>query len=295
MTIQIGDITLTRLQAVEVDEGRDFVELRMPGGTGSVFQDLGRGALRLVLRGVLLGEPALRDIEVLRAAHADATPLSFSGDIAVGSEITDVIIELLEIQQLPGHQFRYGYMLRVREWTEPPAPAGAGLAVVDEGVAAEADQWAASSEAIAAGLSDPGALADALDADPSLLARIDIAELSQAVLGALGGLDAGDFAHLLAAISGVDPQTVLDLVDALGEADSLGDLFELLTDEGINLLEELTGIDLSEASSIVQAFLGSMDYVDRVKAVGDAASALLADLRAFDPGATFATLQEGAP
>jgi len=294
MSIQLGDIALTRLRAVEVDEDRNLVEFRMPGATGSVFQDLGRGALRLILRGVLLGEQALRDIEVLRAAHAEAMPLSFSGDIAVGSEITDVLIELFEVRQVPGHTFRYEYLLRVREWTEPPPAAGAELAVVDDEVALDADEWSAQSEAIAAGLSDPGALADALADNPSLLARIDLAELTQAVLGALGGLDAGDFANLLGAISGIDPDTVLGLIDALGDADSLEDLFQILTDEGINLLEELTGIDLSEASEIVQAFLGSIDYVDKIKNVIDAAQGLLDEIQAFNPGDAFAALQ-GAP
>ena len=295
MTIELGDIALTRLQEVSVDEDRSFVEFRMPGAAGSVFQDLGRGALRLLLRGVLLGEQALRDIEVLRTAHAGATALAFSGDIAVGSEITDVIIEEFEVQQVPGHAFRYEYLLRVREWTEPPAAPGSDLAAVDEEVGQDADQWAAESEAIAAGLDDPGALADSLDDNPGLLARIDLAELAQGLIGALGGLDAADFAHLLASISDVDPDAVIGLIEALGEADSLQDFFEILTDEGINVLEQLTGIDLSEVSDIAQAFLGSIDYVDKVGDVVSAAQALFDELSAFNPAGTFAAIEGGAP
>ncbi len=294
MTIQIGDIALTRLQTVEIDEPRNLVELRPPGATGSVFQDLGRGALRLRLSGVFLGEPSLRDIEVLRQAHADVAPLSFSGDIAVGSEITDVIIEHFEVQQVPGHAFRYEYQLRLSEWTEPPRSAAEDLAAVDAGVAEQADQWAQGSEQIAAGLTDPAAMADALETDPGLLARIDVGELAQAVLGALGGLDAADFAHLLAAVSDIDPDTVLELIEALGEADSLQDLFEILADEGINLLEDLTGIDLSDVSAVVQGFLGGIDFVDRAGDVVAAAQALLEALLEFDPSSAVAQLEQGA-
>jgi len=295
MTVQLGDIALTRLQAVAVDEDRNYVEFRVPGAIGSVFQDLGRSALRLVLRGVLLGEAALRDIETLRAAHADATPLSFSGDIAVGSELTDVIIELFEVHQISGHAFRYEYELRVREWTEPPTTAAAELAAVDEQVTADADAWKAQSDAIAAGLTDPGKLADALGLDPSLLARIDMKELTQAVLGALGGLDAKDFAKLLASVSGLDPGMLEKLIVVLGEADSLEDLFKIVTDAGLNLLDDFVDIDLGKLGDIAKGFFGSIDFVDRVRAVVAAAQALLAELRAFNPTAALAELQGGAP
>lgn len=294
MTIQLGDIALTRLQVVEVDEPRHLVELRAPGARGSVFQDLGRGAVRLTLVGIFLGEQALRDIEVLRQAHASASPLSFSGDVAVGSEITDVVIEHFEVHQLPGHAFRYEYRLRVGEWTEPPRSAQDELVVVDDQIAAEADQWAAQGQRLAAGLTDPAALASALEADPSLLARIDVGELAQAVLGALGGLDAKDFAHLLAAISNVDPARALELIEALGEADSLEELLQLVSDEGIDLLEQLTGIDLSQASSVVRAFLGGIDFIDKIRDVLAAARALVDALVELDPGATLEQLGQGA-
>lgn len=293
MTIQIGDITLTRLQLVEVDEPRQLVELRAPGATGSVFQDLGRGAVRLTLVGIFLGEPALRDIEVLRQAHADASPLPFSGDIAVGSEITDVVIEHFEVYQVPGHTFRYEYRLRVSEWTEPTPSARASVAVVDAQVAAEANRWNTQGQKITAGLTDPAELGKALQDDSSLLGRIDTSELTQAVLGAMGGLDAADFAHLLASVSSVDPQRAIELIEALGEADSLEELLQLVSDDGIDLLEQLTGVDLSQASSVVRAFLGGIDFIDKIRAVISAARSLLDALVEIDLSAALEQLGEG--
>ena len=284
MTILLGEIALTRLQQVEADEPRQLVELKVPGSTGSVFQDLGRSSSRLWLVGVFLGEDSLRDIEVLRDAHANASPLPFSGDIAVGSDITDVIIEHFEVHQARGHAFRYEYRLRIREWAEPPRSAAEELAVVDAEIETDADQWAAEGQQLAAGLTDPAALADTLDSNPGLLARIDVTELATAVLGALGGLDPSDFAHLLASISNVDPDTVIELIEALGEADSLDDLLAIVSEDGINLLEELTGIDLDEVSPIVQAFLGGSDFLQRAREVVDAARELFDALASFNPG-----------
>ncbi len=283
MTVRLGDIELVRLQTVEVAEGRNLVEHRLPGSTGSVFQDLGRGAIGLRMAGLLLGEEALRDIETLRAAHAEGTALSFSGDIAVGTELTDVVIEDFQVHQVPGHRFRYEFTLWVREWTEPPEPAGAAMAAVDLEVATDARAWNDQAVSLGGALGDPGALASVLGMDPALFARIDFDELVQAVTGAIGDLDAADFAHLLSALTGVDPDLVIDLVEALAEADSLEDLFQIMAGSNIELLEQLTDVDLGRASNLVKAFLGGPEFIDKLDKARRAAKALLDDLQGFAP------------
>lgn len=283
MTVRIGEIDLPLLQDVEVDEGRNLVEHRVPGSSGSVFQDLGRGAIRVRLVGLLLGDEARDHIETLRTAHAEAEPLQFSGDIAVGSELTDVIIEDFRVRQEPGHVSRYSFSLQIREWQDPPEQPGLALANVDDQIADDAAGWSDSAEAIGGALDDPGGLAALISGDGSLLARIDMSELAQAVIGALGGLDPSDFAHLLAAVTGVDPDLLTDFIEALADADSLGDVFDILLGSGIDLLSELTGIDLEGASALVQAFVGGPEFIDRLEEVRDAAAALLATIQDFDP------------
>lgn len=283
MSVRLGDIELTRLQGVDVDEGRNLIEHKVPGGSGSVFQDLGRGSIRVTLTGLLLGEVALREIETLRAAHADATPMSFTGDIAVGSELTDVIIEDFRVEQIPGHSFRYEFVLRVREWTEPPPTPGLAVEQVDAEIAGDAASWNASALSLGGALDNPGGLADLLSGDGSLLSRIDIGELAQAVMGAIGGLDPSDFAHLLSALTGIDPTKVIELVEALAEADSLADVFDIMAGSGLDLLQELTGLDLSAASALVKGFLGGPEFLDKLEAVRKAAAELLATVEGFDP------------
>ena len=151
-----------------------------------------------------------------------------------------------------------------------------------------AKPWPSSSA-----LDDPGGLAGLIEGNGDLLSRIDLGELAQAVVGAIGGLDPADFAHLLSAITGVDPNLVINLVEALAEADSLGDLFEIMTGSGIELLEELTGIDLSEASDLVKAFLGGPEFIDKLDEVRRAAQALLDTVLAFDPLDELSSLQGG--
>jgi hypothetical protein len=214
-----------------------------------VFQDLGRGALGLRLEGVLLGEEALRRIEDLRAAYTEGTPLRFSADIAVGTELTDVVIAELDTHQIPGHRFRYQIRLRVREWIEPPEPPGAALAQVDAGVAADAAAWTDQAQALGGALDQPGPLADLLDGAKNLLSRIDVAELAQAVLGALDGFDAGDLAHLVASVTGIDAAKLEGVLTKLAEADSLEDVFAVLADGGLDVLGELAGVDLSKLST----------------------------------------------
>lgn len=293
MTVRLGDIELTRLQVVEVDEGRNLVEHRLPGSAGSVFQDLGRGAIGLYLEGILLGEEALREIEALRTAHAEATPMGFSADIAVGTELTEVLIEDFQVHQVPGYQFRYHFSLRVREYTEPPEPAGAATAAVDAGVEADAETWNEDALALGGALDDPGGLAGLISGDGSLLSRVNLGELAQAVVGAIGGLDPSDFAHLVSAITGVDPELLNDLFTALAEADSLGDLFDIMAGAGLDVLEQLTGIDLSAASDLVKAFIGGPEFLDKLDQVRKAAEALLDEIKSFDPLGEIGTLQGG--
>lgn len=295
MAVRLGDIELRRLQQVEVDEGRNLVEHRLPGASGSVFQDLGRGSVRLHLRGLLLGEPALDEIETLRTAYADGTPMQFSADVAIGSELTDVIIEDFEVEQIPGHAFRYEFRLRVREYSEPPEPAGAALASVDAEISADGLGRVQEGIDIGGALDNPGALAALISGNPDFLSRIDVGALSQAVLGALGGLDPTDFANLASALTGIDADKFVGLVEALAEADSLGDVIGILAGEGIDLLEEISGIDLSEASALVKAFVGGPEFINQLAEVTAAAQALLDTLLDFNPLADVEGLASDLP
>ena len=65
--------------------------------------------------------------------------------------------------------------------------------------------------------------------------------------------------------------------------------FVVSTDE----LEDLTGIDLDVVSALIKGVLGGTDFLQRLKAVADAAAALVDELRDFDLLAGLSSLAQG--
>jgi hypothetical protein len=93
MSVRIGKIELSGVQDLHTEEARTLVEQRVPEQQGSVFQDLGREPVTILIDGLLFGEESLSALETLRQAHAKAEPQSFAADLVVGTDLTDVIIE----------------------------------------------------------------------------------------------------------------------------------------------------------------------------------------------------------
>jgi hypothetical protein len=162
MSVRIGKIELKSVQNIHTEEARTLVEQRVPEQQGSVFQDLGREPVTLLLDGFLFGDDVLTTLETLRTAQAKAEALSFSADIAAGTDITEVVIESVRVRQLAGYRNRYRFFMRLKEHVEPPEPASAGQAAVGDGAAADAASWGGNSIAAAGALQDPASLAGPL-------------------------------------------------------------------------------------------------------------------------------------
>ena len=58
MSVRIGKIELTGVQDLHTEEARTLVEQRVPEQQGSVFQDLGREPVTIVIDGLLFGTDA---------------------------------------------------------------------------------------------------------------------------------------------------------------------------------------------------------------------------------------------
>ena len=131
MPVRLGDIELVSVQGVRADDNRTLVELRVPGQAGSVFQDLGRAPATVLLEGLLIGEGAPDALERLRTAYQKAEPLSFASDIAIGTEMTEIVIADLLVRQEAGYRERYRYAIKIREYIEPPENAATSRAAVN--------------------------------------------------------------------------------------------------------------------------------------------------------------------
>lgn len=283
MAIRIGGIELTGVQDVRTEESRTLVENRVPESEGSVFQDLGREPLTILVDGILFRAESLEDIERLRDAQAKAEPLSFAADIAVGSELTDVLIEDLRLQQVAGYAHRYRFSLRLREHTAPPQPAGAGTAAVDAAVTADAATWGDNSLAAAAVLQDPASLPDALVTNPALLDHLSPEDLAGSIGGHMSRLSGGTLSRIVQAVSKLDPQMAVDLIQAIRDGGDLGPFFDKYLDQGLDLLADLTGVDLAKAGPFLRALAGGFEFVKALKAVATRAGHLVDDLQGFDP------------
>lgn len=282
MPVRVGSIELVGLQDIRTVDERNLVQQRGPGQNGSVAQDLGRPPVTVVMEGLLLGDDPHAALEELRQAQTDATPLAFAADAIAGTELTDVLIQDLKVKQLAGHVGRFWFHLEVREYTEPPEPAGASLEAVEDGVGADAAAWSGGAVGAAGVLADPSSIADAVGADPSLLEHLSSGDITGALSQAAGSLTGGDFAGVLKALGQVDVGKLVSVVSDLASSGSFGEFMEKLAGEGIDLLEELTGVDLGPVASLVKAIAGGTEFLGKLQDVAARAEDLGRAVADFD-------------
>ncbi|QSQ23228.1 hypothetical protein JY651_50530 [Pyxidicoccus parkwayensis] len=290
MPVRIGKIELVGLTNIYTEDARNLVQQRVPGQSGSVFQDLGREPVTVVMEGILLGEDTQAALEELRQAQTKAQPMSFAADAIAGADLTEVIIADFQVKQLAGHQNRFSFYLKVREHQEPPQPANAGVAAVNDAVANDAASWAEGAVDAAGVLQNPDSLMSAVDKNPGLLGHLSAGELGDVVTKGQGKLSGKNFGSLLGALGKVNPQIIGDFIDVLKNGGNLGSFIEKLATEGINVLEELTGVDLGAALSIVKGLAGASDFLAKLRRVVDEAQALGMQIQDFDVMAPFQDL-----
>jgi len=285
MPVRIGNIEIVGLQRIHAEDARSLVQQRGPGQAGSVTQDLGRQPVTIVMEGVLLGKESRNALTELRDAHRQGTPLSFASDAIAGSDLTEVLIADLRVQQLAGYPDHFQFFMRVREYTQPPENPAAEAASVQQDIDAEADAWEENAVASSNALTDPGALMDTALTNPELLANIDSGELGSFLTDLKDQITGGDFGTILSTLAKIDPAKALALINELKNAGSLSEFIQKLADEGIDLLEDLTGLDLGAAKALLEGVAGAGDFLDKLKKVKDLAAALVGNIGALDPAA----------
>lgn len=139
----IGSWEVPRIERIASRETRRLTVLPVPGLSGDLHQDLGRGALAVQISGSLYGDESRDDfLKELREKFLAGDPVDFVADIVKESELERVLIEELDLQEAAeADSFRYRIVLR--EYTEPPEPPqptspdfGAGL---DTDISLDAD------------------------------------------------------------------------------------------------------------------------------------------------------------
>lgn len=178
----IGEYEVPGIQRIGAVERRQLATFEVPGLAGSFHQDLGRIGTRIVIEGTLAGDEA-RDafLESVREKLGAGEPVDFVADIATATEIEQVLISDLDVEEIAGaaDSFRYRIML-AQYIPPPPPPADASL---EDALGAEAK--------------------DAFDVSklPEMLSAPDFGNPVPPLTGAIDGAKAA-----LQTLSGLGPQ-----------------------------------------------------------------------------------------
>jgi hypothetical protein len=122
----IGEWEVPRIERIETVESRRIARLPVPGLLGDLQQDLGASSLAVEIRGSLNGDEA-RDafLAEVRASFRAGEPLSFAADITAATELAQVLVEALDVEEVNDAADGFRYRIVLREYVEPPEPPSA--------------------------------------------------------------------------------------------------------------------------------------------------------------------------
>jgi hypothetical protein len=111
------------IERISATESRRLAVMPVPGLSGDLHQDLGRGALAVEIIGSLNTDQARDDfLKQVREKFLAGDPVDFVADIVKESELERVLIEQLDVEEVAGATDSFRYRIVLREYTEPPEP-----------------------------------------------------------------------------------------------------------------------------------------------------------------------------
>lgn len=124
----IGGWSPPNIERIAAFERRRLAVLAVPGLSGDLHQDLGRSALAIEITGSLAGDDA-RDqfLKDVRERFLAGAPVDFVADISKESELEQVLVEELRLEEVAGDADAFRYRVVLREYTEPPEPPAPSL------------------------------------------------------------------------------------------------------------------------------------------------------------------------
>lgn len=121
----LDDWEIPRIEKIAAGEHRRLAPLSVPGLQGTLHQDLGTESIAVEIIGSLHEEEMRDDFFTnIRAKFQEGEPVSFTADIVSASELELVLIEDLQVAESNDYAHRFQYRIVLREYVEPPEPAG---------------------------------------------------------------------------------------------------------------------------------------------------------------------------
>lgn len=120
----VGTYEVPGIQRIGTIEDRHLVEVSVPGLEGSYHQDLGSAPISIRIEGTLAGDEA-RDgfLEEVRDKFKTGDPIDFVADITTATEIDQVLISDLKVQEVAGRSDTFRYSIALTQYVEPPSTA----------------------------------------------------------------------------------------------------------------------------------------------------------------------------
>jgi hypothetical protein len=119
----IGEWEVPRIERVGTVEERRLARLSVPGLAGDLHHDLGSQSLAVEIAGSLHGDTERDDfLENVRAPFNAGEPLAFVADILTATELEQVLIVGLELEEANESGDSFRYVIRLRQYVEPPEP-----------------------------------------------------------------------------------------------------------------------------------------------------------------------------
>lgn len=175
MTVKpvLGNWEIPRIESIKTLEHRSFVELPVPGGVGSLFQDLETDPTQVTISGSLYGD-ATRDefLEELRGKYRNGEPVTFVADIVTATEVQYVIIETLWFQESGTKPDQIDYFIVLKE-SPPPPPPPDSLGGLDTGLLDQAGGFLDSVTGALDLIDSLGSIPNIGDPTPSLTNSLD--------------------------------------------------------------------------------------------------------------------------
>ena len=133
----LGSFAIDGIEYIESSESRALVEHRVPGLAGNYFQDMGSVPNTIVIAGTKHGDEARDDfLTGIREIFNQGRQTTFVADINTATDITDVLIEDLEVAEIGNSADSFRYLIKLRKYTKPPEPPATDL--LDAGILGDA-------------------------------------------------------------------------------------------------------------------------------------------------------------
>ena len=128
----LGSFALDDIEYIESSESRALVEHRVPGLAGNYFQDMGAVPNTIIIAGTKSGDEA-RDnfLNAVREIFNKGEQTTFVADINTATDITEVVIEDLDVAEVGGDPDSFRYVIKLRKYTKPPEPPQTNLLDTD--------------------------------------------------------------------------------------------------------------------------------------------------------------------